>query len=229
MTEYETLNDYLGESKKKVDRRYLAHMFPRLSKKEDYERLKIDPESASYISTRDVAQQITKIITYHLHKMEIDSHDVSIVDATAGVGGNTLSFSQHFKKVIGIELDPLRYEYLENNIKVYGYENIETICNDCLNHVNNLSAAVMFFDPPWGGKGYKLKESVNLFLSDVDIGEIISGLIKKASIELLVLKVPKNFNLEKFYFKINSKQMYLYHLKKMDVIVIENSMNTMTF
>lgn len=211
-------------NKKTVDRRYIYHMFPYLPRKDDYEGLKIDFESATYISTKDVAYQITKIILFHLDKLSIEPANAVIVDATAGVGGNTLSFSTSFREVIAIELDHLRYEYLRNNIEVYRIRNIQTIQGDCLEYISKINSHVVFFDPPWGGKGYKLKDTIDLFLSDTSMSDIMEQLLteKDSSPELIVIKVPKNFNLEGFYFKLKSKHMFLYNLNKMDIIVIEN-------
>jgi predicted RNA methylase len=41
-----------------------------------------------------------------------------MVDLTACVGGNVLSFSKKYHHVVGVELDPLRSEMLQHNVTV---------------------------------------------------------------------------------------------------------------
>ena len=41
-----------------------------------------------------------------------------MIDLTACVGGNVLSFSKSFSKVYGIEMDATRHAMLQNNIHV---------------------------------------------------------------------------------------------------------------
>ena len=42
-----------------------------------------------------------------------------VCDATACVGGNTISFAKVFRHVTSIELDPGRYEMLKKNVSSY--------------------------------------------------------------------------------------------------------------
>ena len=43
---------------------------------------------------------------------------LSITDATACIGGNTISFGKYFSNVISIELEEYNFKILEHNIKV---------------------------------------------------------------------------------------------------------------
>lgn len=74
----------------------------------------------------------------------------TIIDAYAGVGGNTIQFAMTCYHVIAIEIDPKRLEILRNNARVYGVEDrIEFICGDYMTLIPKLKADVVFLAPPW--------------------------------------------------------------------------------
>ena len=120
----------------------------------NYSNLKFDNEGLWSITHHKDADLISKKILEYCNK---DDH---ILDATAGCGGNLISFSKYFKNITGIELNTKRFEYLENNIKFYTDEKINLINDDCLKIIgnNNYSFDIYFFDPPWGGPNYKKKK-----------------------------------------------------------------------
>ena len=57
----------------------------------------------------------------------------SIIDCTSGVGGDTISLASIFKTVIGVEIDNIRFDMLNNNINTYNLNNIITYNDSCLN------------------------------------------------------------------------------------------------
>ena len=177
---------------------------------------------------REVANKITSIITYHLNKIKIDVNNISITDATAGVGGNTLSFGMNFKTVNAIELDEIRYEYLVNNINIYDLKNINTYSDDCRVILPTLiNQNVVFIDPPWGGKDYKSFKKLRLNLSSTSIEDLCNNLMDpKKNIscpELILLKLPTNYDVEFLFTSVNSNSIYLHELKKMLIIAIINN------
>ncbi len=236
----------------------IARIFPILKNYNNYEKIKIDDDSFSYITIREIAELITKIISHHLLQFNVNPQKSSIIDYTAGVGGNVLSFSKHFLSVHAIELSELRAEYLKNNIDVYGFKNI-TVYNESSidfneNKMLKINPNVIFVDPPWGGVNYKNSESLTLKLGEVNIEELVVNIIdkftnyiKKCSEEiidlnekskyvlnnnnnkLIVLKLPKNYDIEYFYNFILEKantnnyniKQCLYILNKMLIVVIE--------
>ena len=223
----------------------------------NYGKLKIDDDSFSYITIREIAELISKIISYHLLQFNINPQKSTIIDYTSGVGGNVLSFSKYFLHVYAIEISALRAEYLKNNIDVYGFKNIHVINESAIDYNENsivkLNPNVIFIDPPWGGADYKNSDVLTLKLGDVSIEDLIKNIIDKFSIyynnflenikepnerikitlnnynnKLIVLKLPKNYDIEYFYKyikNINSKyyllRTYLYILNKMLIIVVE--------
>jgi len=100
------------------------YLFPKLSSKDDMAKLKMDHVSIYSISSEKDANFITNII-----KKYVDT-DATVTDATAGVGGNTISFSGTFKHVNAIEIDETRYNYLKNNIELYQKEILNTAKSD---------------------------------------------------------------------------------------------------
>ena len=206
-----------------VNKKYIPYMFPNLLNKSDYLNLKIDKESTSYISTKDVANHITTILQHHIEKLGLHIKNSIITDATAGVGGNTLSFARRFNKVHAIEINEIRYNYLINNIGVYKLNNVVCYNKSCINLINTIDSNIVFFDPPWGGKDYKKQIELELYISEVPLTKIVNDLILSKSnvMQFIVgIKIPKNFALEKFYNECICKNIFLYELKKMNIIVI---------
>lgn len=74
-----------------------------------------------------------------------------VCDATACVGGNTISFAKVFRNVTSIEMDPGRFEMLKKNVGLTGYANHVTFVNmDFLRFKENMSIYdFIFFDPPY--------------------------------------------------------------------------------
>jgi len=230
----------------------IARIFPILKNFNNFSKIKIDDESFSYITIREISEIISKIICYHLLEHNLNPQKSIIVDYTSGVGGNVLSFGKFFKSVYAIELDELRAEYLKNNIGVYGFKNINVI-NECAIEFNNekmlnINPNVIFVDPPWGGSNYKNNENLTLKLGKMELEELVIDIAKKFSDKyvqivnsnpkeknnnynnkFIILKLPKNYNIEYFYKYVKSNNnfvnynicMYLYILNKMIVIVCE--------
>ncbi len=236
----------------------IARIFPVIKNYSSYGKIKIDDDSFSYITIREVADFISKIISHHLLKYNINSLKTSIIDYTAGVGGNVLSFSKYFKKVFGIELSKIRSEYLENNVQVYGFKNIQVFNESSLdfneNKLSEINPSVVFVDPPWGGVDYKNSDSLLLKLGDMSIEELIISITSKFSVlyknkfshiedietrkkyeysnynnKFIVLKLPKNYDIEYFYNYIKNNfsfenfipKIYLYILNKMLIVIVE--------
>ncbi|KAB0396767.1 hypothetical protein E2I00_010317, partial [Balaenoptera physalus] len=83
----------------------------------------------------------------------------TVVDAFCGVGGNTIQFALTGKRVIAIDIDPVKIDLARNNAEIYGVaEKIEFICGDFLQLASHLKADVVFLSPPWGGPDYATAE-----------------------------------------------------------------------
>ena len=184
-------------------------------------KLKIDSDSIHYISYYKDALDITNIICSQLELIGENPYKCTITDATAGVGGNTISFANHFKFVNAIELDSVRESFLRNNIKAYKFINVNTYNEDSIKILYKLKHDVIFIDPPWGGKSYKEFKKLSLSLSDNSLEDICNKYLK--NVKLIVLKLPLNYDLELFYYSVSSTRIYVYELKRMFIIVVLNN------
>lgn len=206
--------------------RSTLRLFPYVDDKQKANNLKIDKESVHYISVRETASAITSIISQYMRtNWFMVSDDIVMTDITAGVGGNVISFGKHFKKVNAIEINKDRYEYLKNNIEIYGLTNIQVYNNDCIDIMNNIEYHdIVFIDPPWGGKNYKKYKNLRLSLSSVPIEDICKKLFdKKNNIctpKLIALKLPTNYDVNFLLESLQDKQIIIRHIKKMLLVVV---------
>jgi len=191
-----------------------------------YKKIKVDQESISYITKPYFAEIIVDLINKHIKKYNLSS--IHIVDMTACVGGDTISFSKNFNSVTAFEIDNNRYDSLINNITVYGLTNIKTY------NVNVLSALhlmpqfdIVYMDPPWGGNDYKNVRNLRLTLSDIPIESIVINVFNENKMKcvpkLMVLKLPKNYDVEFMSNKLNAKNIkfVFYYVKKLLIVIIE--------
>ena len=71
----------------------IKRIFPYLNHDDLYKKILIDDNSFSYITLKEVSEDITIIIILELIEMCINPLKVKLIDYTAGVGGNVFSFS----------------------------------------------------------------------------------------------------------------------------------------
>jgi 16S rRNA G966 N2-methylase RsmD len=206
---------------------YYDKLFPLLNNNSDiYKKIKIDNKSISYISSPQYAEKITKIIRQYTK-----SDNIIITDCTAGCGGDTISFLNTFKRVYSIEKNLIRYNYLLNNIKSYNLEkNSRIYCGDFLKIIFNIyDHNVLYIDPPWGGCDYKQHKFIDIYINNILLEDFLFEYINKGPKkknhkipEFIILKLPINYNLQKFYYKLKDfGKIFLHDLKKMLILVIE--------
>lgn len=151
---------------------------------------KYDKEGLWSITYPKEAEYISQLIKLVIGKKS------TILDATAGIGGNTLSFALHFDNVVSIELSKSRFELLSNNINVYKLSNVLLINGNCLDYLNG-NYACYFFDPPWGGPEYKNNLNIKIKLGDYTLDEVVYK-IKNINKKPIFIKLPFNYNLSEF-------------------------------
>ena len=115
----------------------------------------VDPTIRSQIEMDDVAlfsvtvdkdaDVITSCLSQYLPRF------ATICDATACVGGNTMSFAKFFKNVTSVEMDRGRYEMLTKNVTLLGYQNrVHPVNADFLRFKETMPYFdFIFFDPPF--------------------------------------------------------------------------------
>lgn len=208
----------------------ILRLFPYLKNLDKASKLLIDDESMHYISIREYAEKISEIIKLHLEMINISVSGSIITDATAGVGGDTISFAKNFKHINAIEINKLRCEYLKNNIGIYDCDNVTIINDDCMNILNQIpDHNVIFIDPPWEPDNigsYKQYDKLLLPFCNNPIETICNKLMDIDYMnkipELIILKLPKNYDIVHFYNHISNKRIHYYDLNKMIILVIMN-------
>jgi 16S rRNA C967 or C1407 C5-methylase (RsmB/RsmF family) len=100
------------------------------------------------ITLPEKADMISEIIKKHYHLVypEDDIDNITITDAMACVGGNTLSFAKIFKLVNANEINITRYQYLVHNMNQYTMNNISFYNNNYLNLLSKLKQQIVFID-----------------------------------------------------------------------------------
>lgn len=205
---------------------YIERLFPNVAENNLYHKLKIDHESIMYITIPQHADTITNIIIGYVNKHGMKPSDIIITDATAGVGGDTISFAKKFKEVIAIENDKTRYNYLSNNICAYKLENVILFCEDLLKVVPLIDQHdIIFIDPPWGGKEYKKVDLLKLHIGSEEIEDCCNNFFDKIKIKcipkFIVLKLPSNYDVEYLKSKLQDNAIIdIYDLHKMIIVVL---------
>lgn len=181
-------------------------------------QLRFDNEALYSTTDQLTADKITRDLLRFSPRSSI------IADATACVGGNTYSFAQQFSQVYAFELDAIRAEHLQHNMRMLGMSNVHTISGDSIRKLPYLGThfGVIFLDPPWGGPEYKNASSIRLSLS----GKRLSDVCWQLSVhtDFIALKVPKNFD-ENEFLTDTAPFMSLIHkntqLRKMHLLIFK--------
>ena len=203
--------------------------------------LMIDDESIKYITFNSSAQEITNIIMNNLsdfpcpiknkeHKWQSKPLDkkmknLVITEMTAGVGGNVLNFAKYFKYVNAIEIDTIRYNYLNKNIKLYDYDNVNCYNNDSVKllvDTDDIAQDIIFFDPPWGGKDYKLFYNLKLKFGNFSVENICQILFQRNRNKMIVMKLPNNYDFNYLSLELKDYAIFKYVLDRMTIIVVKN-------
>lgn len=172
---------------------------------ENQEMLSYDLEGLWSISLPSDAELITNII-----KAKV-LNSGNMFDGTGGLGGNVISFAKFFKCVTTCELNSGRFKMLENNLKIFGIQNVLVYNGNCMDILFNKTYSAYFFDPPWGGPEYKYNDKTTIKLGDCNLVEVIEK-IREKSKSPIFMKLPGNYDLEefsKFNYNIDKIKNYL--------------------
>jgi 16S rRNA G966 N2-methylase RsmD len=185
----------------------------------------IDDVAKYSITLPDKAQTISDIIrrNYHSEFPTDNLDELTITDAMACVGGNTLSFSNMFYKVNANEINTTRFQYLMNNMNEYKKSNIYFYNNNYLNLIHKLSQNIVFIDPPWGGPIYKSQYKMDICIQndeekEVKLYELIESIFLDQTTKMIIFKLPINHNIDNF--KISKYKYKMMCLKNMLLIMI---------
>lgn len=206
---------------------FFDKLFP-YKKGVDRNNIQMNYECMYYVTVPRDAEKIVHMITNKMGKYK-SKKDIIIVDATACIGGDTISFCHNFGKVIPIELDKIRYEQLLHNLELYGIQNayIDGCNGSCLDIIPDIEVDidVIYFDPPWGGKDYKMQDKLELQLGNLDLDHVINLFFEKKSVKLVVSKLPKNYDYEKLLPKLKEYNVFINkEIKKLDILLVERKL-----
>ena len=173
-----------------------------------------------------------RFLSKYILKKVSSKERVLVMDATTSIGGNFLSFIDHFDYIIGTEINSIRFQKLVENIEKkkkirftkkgdlrYIYDKRIILINDSfvtnLNYIiaktQKFNKSVIFIDPPWGGKQYKTFDYILLGLHGIPINVIINKILLLNKDVIVIAKLPKNYLFELFdntYRKIDMGNFY---------------------
>jgi predicted RNA methylase len=175
-----------------------------------------------------VADSMTSILlqSAKIH-LNVDGTDSEVIDCTAGVGGNTLSFSKVFKRVIAIELHPGRFRNLLENTHQLKHNNVVAFHSNMLRIITLAQfkkIRILFIDPPWGGTRYKYRKGVRLYISGIPLHDVVHRIQRNTTCfpRLVAIKVPTNFVFDEFLSAIPVTVQLLHNcrLPRMHLLVL---------
>ena len=183
--------------------------------------LKITDKGLYSISKFYDAQWITNIIIKFMKDNNLNVYNETIIDATAGIGGNTINFAKYFSKVYAIEINSIHHDVLNNNIEALSLTNVETYLDSFLNMIDKLNkkSSIFFIDPPWGGNSYKNYKYFNLKIGKLQL-YVVLNILYDNNYKYVVLKAPFNLNLSIIYANVKYKNMNVFSNNKKNMIVI---------
>jgi len=182
----------------------------------DLSKLKISSIGKYSISKPNDALIINNIIIKYFKK----SKKLTITDATANNGGNTINFAFDFHQVNSVEIAKEQFDILKNNIETYGLKNVTLYNEDYLNIMKKLNQDVIFIDAPWGGPLYYKQKDLDLFLGKQNLVNIVKDLYDGMAFKLCVLKVPKNYNFSRLFAKFPNIKFDIHSLPKFVIICL---------
>ena len=179
---------------------YYFSSFPQALK----EKLIMDEAMTFSVTEANMANLISQKI---LELPEI-TRDSSIIDATAGAGGNSMSFMAHFNSVDSIELNSNRCGMLKHNLDAFKETFGQKVTSSYNVHCGSYNAFlkpadVIFFDPPWGGIDYLKKDRVQLQLGGIFMYSVANSV--KSFTKYVVMKLPLNYNIDSLSTGVSSQ------------------------
>lgn len=155
-----------------------------------------DNDTLCLITPYKKADRMTDILVETYQDLEPAGLPV-IVDMTACVGGNTISFARDRRvaHVHAYETNRLWYSYLISNIGAYGLSDRVTLYDysslECPARV--YTDSIVFIDPLWD----HLDPEHNLMLGDQNVEDVIDRLWLAPGALVIAIKVPPGYHLRR--------------------------------
>ena len=125
---------------------------------------------------------------------------VTVYDGCCGVGGNSVQFALEGMRVIGIDSNRQRLDYLMQNASVYGAASlITTVCSDLVQYLASIapddtSSSALYVSPPWGGKSCYNQHLVGLDDLPIKLKPILRQAFEKFG--SFVVHLPRNIDID---------------------------------
>lgn len=182
----------------------------------DYSRLRMTPEGLYSITRRRDGEHIVSFLRSKIP----DIAKLSITDATACVGGDTIQFSHHFRKVDSIEWKHDNFVVLRHNVDVFGLENV-TLHEGDATKIFNWKTDVLYIDPPWGGPEYYKQHRLDLFIGSYRLDNWIESILTRDTYpKYIVLKVPQNYNFSRLHFLPHVETTHIYRIRRFAILLL---------
>lgn len=182
----------------------------------DYTRLQTTEEGCYSITRRRDAERIMNVLKNVFPNMK----SLSITDATACIGGDTLNFASRFGHVHSIELKDDNFKALSNNVEVYGFQNVTMHHADSVSFFN-WNTHILYIDPPWGGKDYKKHQNLDLYMSNTRLDVWLEDiLMRRNRPSNIILKLPVNYNFNRLNFLPNIDSIKPYQIRSYILVII---------
>lgn len=176
----------------------------------DRSKIKLTTEGIYSVSDNAGSSKLVYLISKYFK-----TNDLVITDATGNNGSDTIAMALKFTHINSIELDKVNFQVLENNVKnVYKLDNVDLFNGDSLDYLDKLKQDIIYIDAPWGGVDYKKSKNLELYMSDMSMGEIFNKF--KYNSKLFIYKLPKNYDFTNFIQTTMITKYYLYLYKKND-------------
>lgn len=165
------------------------------------EGVNFDLETLSYMTSHNRADQITDMIVDKMKQLG-NKIPFPVFDATAGIGGNTMSFLENpaVQWVVSYELRPNRREMLRRNVAMYDLakNNRSFIPDGPFTGVpEGYENVVLYFDPPWLPDNIPghLSTKDQYILEDIKVGDksIEQWMTTCPSCSMIVARVPPGY------------------------------------
>ncbi len=162
----------------------LKHLHPT-----NIEQLKLTYEGIYSITRPEQGVQFIRLF----NGIKNDLKDYTMIDGTAGLGGDIIYMGHFFKKCIAFEINPVHAAAIIDNTKAYGIKTTVVNKDFTLEYDKYLDKnTILWLDPPWGGPEKWREDNLKLFF----YGEkplYVNSFIDKCfdyDVTMIILKCP---------------------------------------
>jgi len=170
-------------------------------------------QTLSYTRDSAIAKHIINCIIEPLYSKGLFGNvPITIIDATANIGGDAIAFAleKFIGKVIAYEISESTYEMLRNNIRLYGLENKIDSKNIRFDY-NVPEDSLVIIDPPYESAYNENFKSFNLSIDSTPIYNVAKMCLDKGA-KCVLLTMPKTYRYNAKFAIINHQNVTSYQM-----------------